>query len=73
MAKKPARRTRGQPAEEPAELEVEEVAAAEPPKPAKPPAGIETWLILVTWFALGAAFVLINLKMHSAFGQGWPV
>ena len=73
MAKKPTRRARGAAAEEASQLEVEEVTAEAPAKPAKPPAGIETWLILVTWFALIAAFALINMKMHSSFGQGWPV
>jgi hypothetical protein len=42
-------------------------------KPAAPPAGIESWLIFVTFFALLAAFVLINMKMRATFGEGWPV
>jgi hypothetical protein len=38
----------------------------------KPAMGIETALIAVTLVALVAAFVLVQLKMHSAFGKGWP-
>jgi hypothetical protein len=69
VAKKmPARKARG--AEAPTgELEVEDVSEAAP----KPPAGIESWLVLITFAALVAAFVLINLKLRANFGAGWPV
>ena len=71
MAKKTvSRKTRVQVDENAGELEVEEVVEV---KPAKPPAGIETWLIMVTWAALLAALVLINIKMRGTFGEGWPI
>jgi hypothetical protein len=35
--------------------------------------GLESALILVTFLALVAAFVLVQVKMHGAFGKGWPV
>lgn len=70
MAKKtPARKGRGREAEASGEFEVQDVEAA----PAKPAAGIETWLVFVTFAALIAAFVMINLKMRADFGAGWPV
>ncbi len=51
-------------------MQVEEVTE---PKPAKPPAGIESWLVAVTWAALVGAFVLIYMKMKATTGAGWPV
>ena len=71
MAKKSARKTRGQAAEEAGQLEVEDVSTEEA-KPAKPPAGIESWLITVTFFALAWAMFVINLKLHEVSGKGWP-
>jgi hypothetical protein len=51
-------------------LEVEEVGEA---RSAKPGMGLESALILVTFLALVAAFVLVQVKMHGAFGKGGPV
>ena len=71
MAKKTSpRKARAQQPDDTGELEVEEVVEA---KPAKPPAGIETWLIAVTWAALVGAFLLIYIKMKATTGTGWPV
>jgi hypothetical protein len=65
-------RARGASAEPAADagLDVEEVGEA---RPAKPPMGLESALILVTFLALLTAFLLVQVKMHSAFGKGWPV
>jgi uncharacterized membrane-anchored protein YitT (DUF2179 family) len=71
VAKKTStRKARAQQPDDTGELEVEEVVEA---KPAKPPAGIETWLIAVTWAALVGSFVLIYIKMKATTGAGWPV
>ncbi len=76
MAKKPAslRKGKARPAkdaavEASADFEVEE----DTPAVAKPPMGLESALIGVTLVALVAAMVLLQLKLHSAFGKGWPV
>lgn len=70
MAKKTVRKARTTVEEE----EVVEAPADEVvvETPAKPAPGIEAWLVMVTLFALIAAFVLINMKMKSDFGEGWP-
>lgn len=74
MAKnKPSRKARGQaPDENARELQIEDVTVEEV-KPAKPPAGIESWLVAVTWAALVGAFALIYIKMKATTGAGWPV
>ncbi len=69
MARK-TRKTRKETEE--VELEVEEVATEEV-QAAKPQPGIETWLIAVTWFALVAGFIIINMKLREVSGSGWPV
>lgn len=56
----------------PAEVEV----AAEPAEADSPAAsggGLEMALIVVTLVALIAAFALLQLEMHEAFGAGWPI
>ncbi len=50
------------------EITVEDVTE----RPARPPAGIETWLIVITLAALVAAFLMINIRMRADFGSGWP-
>lgn len=69
MAKKPARKARAVATDETGALEVEVVTEE---APAKPPAGIETWLIFITFAALLAAFLMVNMKMRSDYGEGWP-
>jgi len=62
--------------EAPAEVAAAEEPAEESDSGAAAPAsrgGLEMALIVVTLVALIAAFALIQLQMHSAFGQGWPV
>ena len=71
MAKKTTRKTRVQAEDEAGSIEVEEVTTEEV-KPAKPPAGIETWLITLTFFALLWAMFVINLKLREVSGKGWP-
>jgi hypothetical protein len=71
VAKKTTRKSRVQAADDTGQIEVEEVTTVEE-KPAKPPAGIETWLITLTFFALLWAGFLINLKLHEVSGKGWP-
>jgi hypothetical protein len=51
-------------------IEVEEIGE---PKAAKPPMSIESALVLVTFIALVAAFLMVQVKMHDSFGKGWPV
>ncbi len=68
-SKTPSRKTREAKATESQELEVEEVGDE---APAVNPAGLEQALVFVTTLALVTAFVLIQLKLRSAFGQGWP-
>jgi len=51
------------------EVEVEEETTVE----VKPAMGLETALIGITFIALIAAFLMIQMKMHAAFGKGWPV
>lgn len=70
MGKKNKNKARAKEAEE-VELEVEEVDTEEA-KPAKPPSGIETWLIFVTFFALLWGMFVINVKLHEVSGKGWP-
>lgn len=75
MAKKTAslRKGKARPAkaadEGGADFEVDDETPAEP----KPPMGLESALIGVTLVALIAAMVLLQLKLHSSFGKGWPV
>ena len=71
MAKKTTRKSRVQAADDTGEIEVEEVTTVEE-TPAKPPSGIETWLITLTFFALAWAMFVINLKLHEVSGKGWP-
>jgi hypothetical protein len=66
--KKGRARAAGEPDAE-AGLQVEEVGETE----AKQPMGIESALVVVTFLALLAAFVLIQVEMRGAFGKGWPV
>jgi len=54
------------------EVEVEVVGAEEDAAPAAPPAGLETAIVFVTFAALLAAFVLVNLRLKSAFEVTWP-
>ena len=35
--------------------------------------GLETALVVVTLVALIAAFLMLQVEMRSAFGEGWPV
>ena len=70
MARKNKNKARAKDVEE-TELDVEEVEVVET-KPAKPPAGIETWLIFVTFFALLWGMFVINVKLHEVSGKGWP-
>ena len=69
MARKAAGGRKGRGKEQ--EVEVVEVEAEEAAAPAKP-AGIENGLVFVTFAALAAALVLLNLKMSSDFGIPWP-
>lgn len=74
MARKPIARSKTRTTAKTPEGEfevVEETVVVE--KPAKAAFGTEGMLVLVTFVALVAAFVLINMEMHSAFGKGWPV
>ncbi len=74
MARKPIQRKSRAAARAPAaegEFEVVEDAPVE--KAAKPPLATEGMLVLITFVALIAAFVLINLELRHAFGKGWPV
>jgi len=64
------RKARTQQPDNTGELEVEEVVEA---KPAKPPAGIEAFLVAVTFAALLGAFALIYIKLKATTGAGWPV
>lgn len=70
MARKNKNKARAKEAEE-AELDVQEVEIEEA-KPVKPAAGIETWLIFVTFFALLWGIFVINVKLHEVSGKGWP-
>ena len=35
--------------------------------------GLEMALIVVTLVALVAAFLMLQIEMRSAFGEGWPI
>jgi len=55
------------------EFEVVEQETVKVEKPAKAPMGTEGMLVTITFFALVAAFVLINMGMRRIVGHGWPV
>ena len=40
---------------------------------AAPAGGLEMALIVVTLVALVAAFLMLQVEMRSAFGEGWPI
>jgi hypothetical protein len=75
MAKKPAasvRKGKARPAKEVVEGDAEFVVEEETEVVVKPAMGLESGLIAVTFVALIAAFVLVELKHKSSFGAIWP-
>ena len=64
--------TAAEPASAAAETEVVEETRITA-RAARPAGGLEMALIVVTLIALIAAFLMLQIEMRSAFGEGWPV
>jgi len=65
--------TTGEPAAAvPAEAEVVEETRVTT-RTVAPAGGLEMALIVVTLVALIAAFLLLQVEMRKAFGEGWPI
>lgn len=61
-------------AAEPAAAEAEVVEETRvTTRTAAPAGGLEMALIVVTLVALVAAFLMLQVEMRSAFGEGWPI
>lgn len=75
MAKKVAitRKGKGRPAKEADETVTEVTVEEETEVVVKPAMGLESALIAVTFIALIAAFVMVQMKLHASFGKGWPI
>ena len=56
-----------------AEAEVVEETRVTTRTAAAPAGGLEMALIVVTLVALIAAFLMLQVEMRSAFGEGWPI